>query len=67
MASKMNILDWIAMSLVFIGAINWGLVAFDINLVTMITGTQVMIAKIIYGLVGLAGIYLLWFLFKPQN
>jgi uncharacterized protein len=67
MASKLDIYDWIAMILVFIGAINWGLAVFDINLVTMITGTEVMIAKVIYGLVGLAGIYLLWFVFKPES
>lgn len=40
-----------------IGALNWLLVAFfNINLVTMILGDMTMPAKIVYGLVGVAGI-----------
>lgn len=54
---KMNGLDWTALVLVLIGAINWGLVGFfNFNLVSAIVGNG-MIARIIYGLVGVAGIY----------
>lgn len=42
-----------------IGALNWGLVGlFGINLVEQIVGTGVL-ARIVYGLVGLSGLALL--------
>ena len=47
-----------------IGALNWGLVGLlDINLVTMIFGEIVILVKVIYILVGVAGIItiLSWF------
>ncbi len=51
----MNILAWI---LVVIGAINWGLVGFfNFNLVDAIFGTGSIVARIIYALVGLAGLW----------
>lgn len=49
-----------------VGALNWGLVAiFNINLVAMVLGDMTLPAKIVYGLVGLAGIVLLVTLVKP--
>jgi len=57
-------LDWIAMILVIIGGINWGLVgASEYNLVESIFGTDT-ITKIIYILVGLAAVYSIYLLFK---
>lgn len=57
--NKLNVLDWIAVILTIIGAINWGLVGVaDWNLVDSIFGMG-MAATIVYDLVGLAGIYLL--------
>lgn len=51
----MNILAWI---LVVIGAINWGLVGFfNWNLVDAIFGVGSVVSRIIYALVGLAGLW----------
>ncbi len=58
--NKLNGLDWIAVILVVIGALNWGLIAaFSWNLVEALFGVDAL-AKIIYGLVGLSGLYLLF-------
>lgn len=55
---KLNALDWIAMILVIVGGLNWGLVgAANFNLVAAIFGTTAL-AKIVYILVGLSAIYL---------
>ncbi len=55
----MKILDWVSLTLVIIGALNWGLIGFfDFNLVTSIfNGSLSFIARIIFALVGLAGLY----------
>lgn len=58
--NKLSGLDLIAVILVVVGAINWGLVgAFGFNLVSAIFGDMSVLSKIIYILVGLCGIYLL--------
>jgi uncharacterized membrane protein YuzA (DUF378 family) len=53
---------WIVVILLIIGGLNWGLVVFDYNLVTMILGEGTMAAKIVYALVGLAAIAKLFML-----
>ena len=55
----MTILDRIALALVIVGAVNWGLVgAFQFDLVAAIFGGQsAPLARIVYVLVGLAGLY----------
>jgi len=59
MAEK-NALDWIALVLVIVGAINWGLVGlFDLNVVEAVLGTG-LVAKIVYILVGLSGIWMIY-------
>jgi uncharacterized protein len=51
-------LDWIAGALVIIGALNWGLVGLaQFDLVAALFGAGSMLARIIYLLVALAGIY----------
>jgi len=62
MADK-NTMDWIAFVLVIIGGLNWGLAVFDFNLVSAIFGAG-LLAKIIYGLVGLSALYLIYYLTK---
>lgn len=53
----MNILKWVTFSLVLIGAINWGLVgAFGFDLVAFMFGEMTILTRIIYSLVGLAGV-----------
>ena len=56
-------LNVLALLLVIVGALNWGLIAlFEWDLVAEIFGesfgTTNVVTRIIYGLVGLAGIYL---------
>jgi len=64
---RMNFLDILAYLLVIVGGINWGLVGFfDYNLVGQIFGSDSTTARIIYGAVGLAAVYLL-FMFMRVN
>ena len=53
----MQIIQKLALVLVIIGAINWGLVGlFDFNLVDTLFGVGSIISKIVYILVGISGI-----------
>ncbi|NGY87489.1 DUF378 domain-containing protein [Bacillus megaterium] len=58
----------IALVLTIIGAINWGLIGFfQFDLVATIFGGQTSaFSRIIYGLVGIAGLINLGLLFKPS-
>ncbi len=57
---KYNVLDWIVIILVIVGAVNWGLVGFfNWDLVAKIFGEGTL-AKVIYDLVGLAGLYMIY-------
>lgn len=58
-----------ALVLVIIGAVNWGLIGFfRFDLVAAIFGGQAAgISRIIYALVGLAGLYSISILFKPDE
>ena len=57
----MKVLDIIAL----IGAINWGLIGlFNFNLVDTIFGAMSIVSRIIYTLVGIAGLYSIKFLFN---
>jgi uncharacterized membrane protein YuzA (DUF378 family) len=56
--SRMNALDWIGMTLLIIGGLNWGIVGlFGINLVEQIFGDMGTVARAIYILVGLSALY----------
>ena len=64
MAEK-SIIDWIALILLIIGGLNWGLVGVgDWNVVEIIFGSIPLLVTIIYVLVGLAGLYTIYYLFK---
>ncbi len=53
----MVILQKVALVFTIIGAINWGLIGFfDFNLVASIFGDMTTLARIIYAIVGIAGI-----------
>lgn len=56
-------IDWIALLLIVIGAINWGLVGFfQYDLVgSIFGGTSSLASRIVYAIVGIAGIYGLTF------
>ena len=60
----MKLIDKIALVLVIIGAINWGLVGiFNFNLVDAIFGAMSIISRIIYILVGISGLWAIKILF----
>ncbi len=57
--NKLNAFDWVALVLVIVGGLNWGLVGiFDFNLVTTIFGDMSTLSRIVYALVGLSAVYL---------
>ena len=59
--NKLSSIDWVALILVIIGGVNWGLVGFfDFDLVATIFGSATMISKIIYDLVGISAVYLIF-------
>jgi uncharacterized protein len=56
--TNQNILYYIAIALLVIGGINWGVYGlFGIDLVAALFGNLTLAAKIVYGLVGLAAIF----------
>lgn len=65
---KPNAIDWIALILVILGAINWGLVGIaGFNLVEFIFGGLTIVTKIFYILVGVSGIILIYSAAKCRN
>ncbi|MCC2930524.1 DUF378 domain-containing protein [Bacillus mojavensis] len=65
----MSTIQRICLVLTIIGAINWGLIGFfQFDLVAAIFGGQgSALSRIIYGLVGIAGLINLGLLFKPNE
>ncbi len=58
---EMKTIDLVALALVIIGGLNWGLVGVaDFNLVSALVGTG-MVASIIYMVVGLAALYMIYY------
>ena len=56
----MKVLDYTLLTLVIIGAVNWGLIGFfQFDLVAFIFGNMSWISRIVYALVGLSGLYML--------
>ena len=61
----MQTLQKIALVLTIIGALNWGLIGlFDFNLVASLFGDENVITRIVYVLVGIAGIINVGILFE---
>lgn len=53
-------LDYTALTIVIIGAVNWGLIGFfSFDLVAFIFGNMSWISRIVYALVGICGLYML--------
>jgi uncharacterized membrane protein YuzA (DUF378 family) len=53
----METIQKILLVVTIIGAVNWGLIGlFDINLVATIFGSQSIMSKIVYSLVGICGL-----------
>ena len=58
---RFNALDWIAMALLIVGGLNWGLVGIaDFNLVAALFGEGSALSRIVYVLVGLAALFCLY-------
>jgi len=56
---NLSTLDWIALILVIVGGLNWGLVGlFNFDLVATIFGDMSVLSRIVYSLVGVSAIYL---------
>ncbi|MGY4689105.1 DUF378 domain-containing protein [Salibacterium sp. K-3] len=58
-----------ALVLTIIGAVNWGLIGFfGFDLIAAIFGSQAeAMSRVIYALVGIAGLYSISVLFKPDE
>ena len=55
---KLNKGGWMALIVLMVGGLNWGLIGFfDFNLVTAIFGDMTRLSRVIYSLVGLAAMY----------
>ncbi|GAA0176859.1 DUF378 domain-containing protein [Clostridium sediminicola] len=54
---KLSMLDKVSIILIIVGAINWGLVGlFGINVVYLLFGSVAIIERLIYILIGAAGL-----------
>lgn len=64
----MKTVDYIALIFVIIGAINWGLIGFfGFDLVKMIFGDMSFVSRVIYSVVGIAGLYALSYFGRLRN
>ncbi len=53
-------LDYFVLTIVIIGAINWGLIGFfGFDLISWLFGSMTLLSRIIYGAVGICGLYML--------
>jgi len=58
----MKILNTIVLVLLIVGALNWGLIAlFEFDLVAWAFGEMTLLSRIVYGLVGIAGLWAITF------
>ncbi len=58
--NKLNAIDWIAIILLAVGGLNWGLVGiFNFDLVATIFGDMSVLSRIVYAVVGISAIYVL--------
>lgn len=57
-----RLIDYTALTIAIIGAVNWGLIGlFRFDLVAFVFGDMSLLSRIVYGLVGLCGLYLITF------
>lgn len=64
----MNTLYKIALGIVIIGAINWGMIGiFSINLVSLLFGEGTFLTNFVYALVGICGLISTGILLKPLD
>lgn len=66
--SKLKSLDLIAIILLIIGGLNWGLVGlFGFDLVKAIFGDMSIVSRVVYVLVGIASVYSLFIVGKLKK
>ncbi len=58
--NKLNTIEWLALVLVIVGGLNWGLVGLlNFDLVAAIFGKMSILSRIVYTLVGVSAVYLI--------
>ena len=56
-----ELLEWVAVVLLVVGGLNWGLVGLvKLDLVATLFGTASLISNVVYILVGLSALYVAW-------
>lgn len=64
----MKIIDNIALILVIIGSVVWGLIGFfRFDLVAMLFGEMTVLTRIVYALIGIAGLYAISYFGRLKN
>ena len=65
---KFSVMDWVALILVIMGGINWGLIGFfNFNLLGTILSHAPFVEKIMYSLMGLAAVWIIVKLSRSKN
>lgn len=60
-SARLTVLDWVAMALLIIGGLNWGLVGlFEFDLVASIFGVMTAASRAVYVIVGLCAAYAIY-------
>lgn len=66
--SRMSAIDWVGMTLLIIGGLNWGFVGlFNFDLVAFLFGEMSALSRIVYVVVGLSALYAIYTSSKMAN
>lgn len=61
-------LDYTILTIIIIGAVNWGLIGFfDFDLVSTLFGQMSLFTRIIYAIVGIGGLYAISYYGRMNN
>ena len=64
---KISIIDWVAMVLVIVGGLNWGLVSLGFNLVEYLFGSWSWLVTTVYALVGVSALWMVVVVLKMRK
>lgn len=65
---RISVPDEAALALATVGALNWGLIGlFSFDLVARLLGSRSLASRLVYSLVGAAGAYTLYYLYKSST
>lgn len=60
-----SVIDWVALVLVIIGGISWGIFGLlNVDIVAELFGSMTIISRVIYILVGISSLWMIYFLTK---